>query len=362
MDELRPLVRSGGVWLKSKDVALVVFALLNVVLASEFGALPASAAVIRIPGVGAGDWARYDVAFEFSTNDPSPPVTPPPREIADMEYYQLAVLSVVGSNVTFQLTVRFENGTEMSNAMWANVDTGYPMGPPYLFIAANLSAGDALFSSLFSPTINATLLRTYAGAQREVNLLRLEQNTTGPYGYSATGRISVYWDRASGIVDEMVYEINYTKVPEGYETYAFVHLLMRETDIWSLTYVNAELAAYPRCLNLRSNGKWITVFVDLPESCNVRKVDVSSIMLNGSVHAEKTAVLLDLDGDRRLELMVKFDRQAVIDLISKTLRYARESGTATLTVTGELKDGSVFRGNDTITVIYRMPRTRAITE
>lgn len=352
--------------MKNIGISLIILALVSVVFASQFSVLPVKAVAARVPGVRAGDWARYDVTFNFTTNDPKPPVTPPPPEISDLEYYGIDVLSVVNSNITFRMTTRFKNGTESSYSMWADVSSGTPMGFPYLFIAANLSAGDALFSFPTSPTINATLLRSYAGLEREVNLLHLVQNITGSFGYLATGKIRMYWDRASGIVDELVYEINYTKFPEGYVTYALIRLVIKATNIWSPAYVSAEVVISPKCLNLRSRGRWITVFIGLPEGYNVRKVDVSSIMLNDSLRAEKVVALLDCDGDRRLELMVKFDRQAVIDLILKASlrasRCVRGFGVVTLSVTGKLKDGTAFQGSDNVMVIYKIPRIRIFTE
>ena len=53
----------------------------------------------------------------------------------------------------------------------------------------------------------------------------------------------------------------------------------------------------------------------------------------------------DDDDDGIPDLMVKFDRQALIDYLGDT------TGDVTLTVTGELIDETQFSGSDTITVI-----------
>jgi len=352
----------GGFWLKNKKITIVVLALLSAMLASQLGALSVGAAVTGVPGVAAGDWATYDFTFEFTTNDPNPPETPPDPETTSLEYYNMTVLSVLGSNVTSQLNAGFENGTQLSYVVWSDVATGLPNGPPYL-IAANLSVGDS------PPEINATVLQTYAGSEREVNILDMVWQSTTLYpgykshpGYSYTRRICSVWDRASGMLDEVVDENNYTKVSEGYETRSLMRLVIKQTNIWSPTCIQAEIAACPTQLNLRSRGRWITVLIGLPEGYNVQKVDPSSITLNGTLHPEKTVTMLDIDGDAKRELMVKFDRQAVIDFMMRSSLHNHGLATATLTVTGRLKDGTVFQGSCSITSMFEMPRNRALTE
>jgi hypothetical protein len=53
----------------------------------------------------------------------------------------------------------------------------------------------------------------------------------------------------------------------------------------------------------------------------------------------------DYDDDGIADLMVKFDRQALINYLDGT------TGEVILTVAGELSDGLPFKGTDTITVI-----------
>ena len=106
----------------------------------------------------------------------------------------------------------------------------------------------------------------------------------------------------------------------------------------------------PDTLNLKSRGKWITAYIELPEGYDVADIDITTVELRfggESVKAELWPTEIgDYDGDEAPDLMVKFDRQAVQGIVSE--------GNVELTVTGELSSGPVemcFEGSDTIRAI-----------
>jgi len=109
--------------------------------------------------------------------------------------------------------------------------------------------------------------------------------------------------------------------------------------------IEATVDVDPDTLNLKSKGRWITCYIELPEGYNVDDIDVSTIMLNDQVPAELHPTEIgDYDADGIADLMVKFGRSAVQAIL--------EVGDAVeITVTGELTDGTLFEGNDTIRVI-----------
>jgi hypothetical protein len=115
--------------------------------------------------------------------------------------------------------------------------------------------------------------------------------------------------------------------------------------------ISASVDVDPDTLNLRSKGRWVTAFIELPEGYDVVGINVSTIMLNGTVPAEVSPTSIgDYDNDGIPDLMVKFNRTAVSELmLSQGIRY----GNVTLTVTGRLYDGIMLEGSDTIRV--RMP-------
>ncbi len=99
----------------------------------------------------------------------------------------------------------------------------------------------------------------------------------------------------------------------------------------------------PDALNLKSRGRWITSYVELPEGYDTADIDVSTVMLNGAIPAQLHSTQIgDYDADGVFDLMVKFNR---LDLIA-TL----ESGEVVLSIIGEV-NGISFEGTDTIRVI-----------
>jgi len=117
------------------------------------------------------------------------------------------------------------------------------------------------------------------------------------------------------------------------------------------TPVPATIDVDPDTLNLKSRGKWITCYIELPEGYDVNDINVSTILLNDTIPAEaKPMAIGDHDNDTVPDLMVKFNRTMVSEFIlSKGIKY----GNVTLTLAGQLYDGTPFEGADIIMV--RMP-------
>lgn len=126
----------------------------------------------------------------------------------------------------------------------------------------------------------------------------------------------------------------------------------------SLLRARATVDIAPNTLNLKSKGKWITAYIELPEEYDVNDINVSTILLNDTVPAEMHPTDIgDKDGDGVPDLMVKFDRASVIDYIENNMDWANPERTKPLTymiiltVTGTLYDDTQFEGGDTIRVL-----------
>jgi hypothetical protein len=109
--------------------------------------------------------------------------------------------------------------------------------------------------------------------------------------------------------------------------------------------VAATIDVKPDTLNLKSAGKWITCHIELADDYDVGEIAISTVQLNGQVSAEPQPTQVgDYDADGAADLMVKFDRAAVQEIL--------EVGDAVLiTVTGQLEGGESFLGTDAIRVI-----------
>lgn len=130
---------------------------------------------------------------------------------------------------------------------------------------------------------------------------------------------------------------------------------VRLSSIARVPTIAASIDVDPDTLNLKSNGQWIAVYIELPEDYNVTNIDVDSIVLNVegqdfAVDPAASTAVGDYDSDGSSDLMVKFDRVAVrnhlgvVDIDDGDKFYDM-----TLTVTGMVA-GTPFEGSDTITV------------
>jgi hypothetical protein len=106
----------------------------------------------------------------------------------------------------------------------------------------------------------------------------------------------------------------------------------------------ANLDIAPNTLNLNSNGKWITAYIEVPLGYNVFDIEIDSILLNDAVPAEsKPTKIDDYDNDEITDLMVKFDRGLVQGLV--------ESGNDVEVIIAGVCGETPFEGNATIRVI-----------
>jgi hypothetical protein len=89
----------------------------------------------------------------------------------------------------------------------------------------------------------------------------------------------------------------------------------------------------PRTLNFKSRGKWITAYIELTSGWNVEDIDLASIRLNGTLETTGPSEVGDHDEDGVPDLMVKFDRQALIRMLRGTVATP---GEVELRITGEI--------------------------
>ena len=130
--------------------------------------------------------------------------------------------------------------------------------------------------------------------------------------------------------------------------------------------VEAEIDIDPNSLNMKSQGKFITVHIQLADQ--VENIDLKTVMLENipAVSDQKYGFvknteeyLLDYDDDGIIERMVKFYRADVQALIAKM--NGETNGKfyqIELTVTGQLLDGTPFEGSDTIKIINKTPNEK----
>lgn len=110
-----------------------------------------------------------------------------------------------------------------------------------------------------------------------------------------------------------------------------------------------------------TGGRWTTVHIELPEDYDADDIDASTIELNGTVAIAPDAPvsLGDYDDDGIPDLTVKFDKTAVMPIIANAIvspdpESPVNFAITTVTITGTLQDGTSFKGNDSLKVVYRI--------
>ncbi|BBO88812.1 hypothetical protein [Desulfosarcina ovata] len=87
-----------------------------------------------------------------------------------------------------------------------------------------------------------------------------------------------------------------------------------------LSVISAIIDVHPDTINLKSKGRYITCYIELPASYDVNDIDTNTIFLNIediSIPVElRPSEVGDYNNNGVLDLMVKFDRQIVQDSVT----------------------------------------------
>jgi len=121
--------------------------------------------------------------------------------------------------------------------------------------------------------------------------------------------------------------------------------ILRLTETGIIPIIPAVVNFDPDILNLRSRGQWVTVYLELPVGKEVSEINLASIRLNKQIPIEPEPVEMgDYDRNGLPDLMIKFNREAIRNILEVGDKVK-------ITISGELTDGRLFEGNDTIKVI-----------
>jgi len=150
------------------------------------------------------------------------------------------------------------------------------------------------------------------------------------------------WTPDTPLVDDTVYQWR-ARAYDGDSYGAWTGMASFTVHI-PKTSITAMVDFDPDTLNRSSKGTWVVVYIELPDGYKPADIDVSSLRLAGSVPAETRPFCIgDYDKDGIADLMVKFKRSELIDLLSAGDRVPVQ-------VTGEVGP-MMFEGVDVIRVI-----------
>lgn len=116
-----------------------------------------------------------------------------------------------------------------------------------------------------------------------------------------------------------------------------------------LQLISASITFDPDTLNLTSQGRYATCYIELPHDYDVAEIDISSIALvcpnEASIPAQASPTAIgDHDSDGITDLMVKFDRASI-------QAEVEPAETVELSIAGRLDDGAPFEGLGAVRVI-----------
>jgi hypothetical protein len=184
-------------------------------------------------GVKAGDWVKYgQITVSWTGNGTEPSYV---TETKKVNWVRIDFLSVAGTTASLNQTLHFNNGTQTSQSLDIDVQSSNSAGNSYL-VASNLTAGDPLTPQTPGTTINQTVTRMYAGANRNVNVVDYKANETIAQ-VNLLFEYKTYWDQSTGVMVELY--INGTDITTsdgqvttsgGYEEISFK---ATETNLWS---------------------------------------------------------------------------------------------------------------------------------
>jgi hypothetical protein len=107
--------------------------------------------------------------------------------------------------------------------------------------------------------------------------------------------------------------------------------------------IPAEVKITPKTLNLASKGNWINCVIRLPDGYDVADVVPDTIMLNGEIGRVWSTI-----NQEAQTILVKFDRSEIQAMLNGVTENP-----VVLSVTGQLNDGTIFEGSDTITIVNK---------
>jgi len=123
--------------------------------------------------------------------------------------------------------------------------------------------------------------------------------------------------------------------------------IVRSTETETIPIIPATIDFDPNTLNLKSKGKWVTTYIELPvgHDYHVSDININSILLNDVVPAELNLIeICDYDNDGIPDLMVKFNRTEVQGIL-------HIGDNVEIVISGKLYDCRLFEGKDIIKVI-----------
>jgi len=219
--------------------------------------LPAHASPTYTAGVKVGDWASYaplNVTYRSNST-----FFPEPQYLKDLNKTAIATETVTHvsaslTNVTIQSATLYRNGTTRTEVSNGDLVTGAG-NLTYALIAGGLSSGDHIWMTTTAPTINETVVMTYLGVSRSVNIYNTTSSDT-TYG-SLKISAEFIWDQQSGIVLEAKAFTVFKSMTLGYFV-EYLDIRATGTNIFGSTSPDFQISVNPSSLSVQPGNSGTT--------------------------------------------------------------------------------------------------------
>jgi hypothetical protein len=228
-----------------RKILIFVFLIFGILLFASFNEAFGEMMTSTV-GVASGDVFRYGYTCYFNSNDPN--AVPPASFswINQTDYFMINVTGVSGASVNFVTMLHGLNGSSSFGICSMNVGTGMASisgygGPGeasnFYFMARNVGMMGRMFPSAnSSPTINGTLMMTYAGKQRLTN-----HYTTNTIQNGMTVNSDFYFDQATGMMVQWRQETIQTS--SHLQTNSTQMMKITESSVWAIPEFPSSIVA-----------------------------------------------------------------------------------------------------------------------
>ena len=189
--------------------------------------------------------------------------------------------------------------------------------------------------------------RTIVNANKDSNWIRLNDALS----FSGSLEIATVKVTTSSLANWLIYRAKFMRLE--------IHAI---EEVESPTFtIPAKIDIDPNKLKLRSGGKWITCYIELPQEYNPAEIYVPALLLivkdfTFSVDINAPSQIVDYDNDGIEELMIKFKRADILDWIKKLNIDSRTEIEFTIkgVIIKKFDDSLIklpFEGIDVVTII-----------
>ena len=186
--------------MKNKLISLTIIILLSSAIFLAATSITSAQSVVA--GVSKGETFEYSYSLLWTSTDSSP--TPPSDlvEYNNTQKIQFKITNVEGSDISVDFIRIFNNGTQTVESGSIDIESGTVSVPyGFLIIGANLNKNQQVYPTGGHQVITDTVTRSFAGVQREINVISSEDSTE---------KTTIDFDRAKGVALDYLFEIRET--------------------------------------------------------------------------------------------------------------------------------------------------------